>query len=59
MSENFAELLQQSLTQTDLRTGAVTKATVVKILPEMVIVNAGLKSEPVFLWRNLKMKMAN
>lgn len=44
-SESFAELFQESLSQSDLRPGAVTKATVVKIEQDFVIVNAGLKSE--------------
>jgi small subunit ribosomal protein S1 len=43
--ESFAELFQESLAQSDLRPGAVVKATVVKILSDYVIVNAGLKSE--------------
>lgn len=43
--ENFAEMLQESLAQADLRPGAVVKATVVKIGPDHVTVHAGLKSE--------------
>jgi small subunit ribosomal protein S1 len=43
--ESFAELFQESLKQTDLRPGAVIKATVVRIDKDNVVVNAGLKSE--------------
>ncbi|AIT63562.1 30S ribosomal protein S1 [Coxiella burnetii] len=45
MSETFAELFEKSLTETDLRPGALVKATVVEVRPDRVIVNAGLKSE--------------
>ena len=45
MSENFAELFEKSLTGTDLRPGALIKATIVEIRPDRIIVNAGLKSE--------------
>ena len=47
MSENFADLFEKSLTETDLRPGALVKATVVEVRPDRVIVNAGLKSEGV------------
>lgn len=43
--ESFAQLFQESLTQADLRPGAVVKATIVAVTPDYVIVNAGLKSE--------------
>ncbi|WP_267256467.1 30S ribosomal protein S1 [Coxiella endosymbiont of Ornithodoros maritimus] len=55
MSETFAELFEKSLTETDLRPGALVKATVVEVRPDRVIVNAGLKSEgiiPVSEFRN-------
>lgn len=45
--ESFAELFQESLIQTDLRPGAVVKAAIVRIDPDFVIVNAGLKSESI------------
>lgn len=45
MSENFADLFEQSLIKTDLRPGALVKAIVVEVRPDRVIVNAGLKSE--------------
>lgn len=47
MSENFADLFEKSLIKTDLRPGALVKATVVEVRPDRVIVNAGLKSEGV------------
>lgn len=47
MSENFADLFEKSLTETDLRPGALVKATIVEIGPDRVVVNAGLKSEGV------------
>ncbi len=47
MSENFAELFEQSLQEVEMRPGAIIKGTVVAIDNEMVTVNAGLKSEGV------------
>ena len=47
MSESFAELFEQSLSKTQMRPGAIVVGTVVDITSEMVIVNAGLKSEGV------------
>src|SRR5690606_20023111 len=47
MSESFAELLEQSINQEALRPGALLNATVVDIRGDVVIVNAGLKSEGV------------
>lgn len=45
MSENFAELFEQSLNDLDMRPGSIIDAIVVDIDSEMVTVNAGLKSE--------------
>jgi small subunit ribosomal protein S1 len=45
MSESFAELFEQSLTNTQLQPGKIVTGTVVDITPEVVVVNAGLKSE--------------
>jgi len=47
MTESFAELLEQSLSNTQLRPGTIVTGTVVAITPETVVVNAGLKSEGV------------
>lgn len=45
MTESFAELFEQSLARTELRSGAIVTGTVVSITPDFVMVNAGLKSE--------------
>ena len=45
MSESFAELFAQSRIETKMRPGAIVSARVVDIRPDVVIVNAGLKSE--------------
>ncbi|MCF6194713.1 MAG: S1 RNA-binding domain-containing protein, partial [Kangiellaceae bacterium] len=47
MSENFAELFEESIKETEMRTGAIVSGTVVAIDSETVTVNAGLKSEGV------------
>lgn len=47
MSESFAELLEESLAQSQLKPGSIIKAEVVSVGPEMVVVRAGLKSEGV------------
>jgi len=47
MTESFAELFEESLEQTQLRTGAIVVGTVLEITNDNVIVNAGLKSEGV------------
>jgi small subunit ribosomal protein S1 len=45
MTESFAELFEQSLTEKDLRPGAIVNGRVVEIRDDVVVVNAGLKSE--------------
>ncbi|MGB7550562.1 MAG: 30S ribosomal protein S1 [Chromatiaceae bacterium] len=45
MSESFAELFEQSLTVNQLQPGTIITGTVVAITSEVVVVNAGLKSE--------------
>ncbi len=47
MSENFAELFEQSLIGKELTPGTIVTGKVVHISPEHVVVNAGLKSEGV------------
>jgi len=44
MSENFAEMLEQSITQMNMRVGEIITGEVVDINRDVVIVNAGLKS---------------
>ncbi len=55
MSESFAELFEESLSTTQLRPGSIVSGTVVSIGSDVVVVNAGLKSEgmiPVEQFRN-------
>jgi small subunit ribosomal protein S1 len=47
MSESFAELFEQSLAGAEMRPGSIIRGTVVDIGPDVVVVNAGLKSEGV------------
>ena len=47
MSESFAELLEDSLASQNIKQGQILTATVVDVNPDVVIVNAGLKSEAV------------
>ncbi len=56
MSENFAELFEESLSQTEMTAGTVVIGTVVDISDGYVYVTAGLKSEgviPVEQFKNL------
>jgi small subunit ribosomal protein S1 len=45
MTESFAELFEQSLTDKQMQPGAIVTGTVLEIRPDIVVVNAGLKSE--------------
>jgi small subunit ribosomal protein S1 len=45
MSESFADLFAESLTRSEMRTGEVITAEVVRVDHNHVVVNAGLKSE--------------
>ncbi len=47
MTESFAELFEQSISNTQLQPGSIVRGTVIEITPDWVIVNAGLKSEGV------------
>ncbi len=47
MSENFAEMFEQSVAQMNMRVGEIITGEVVDINRDVVIVNAGLKSEGV------------
>jgi small subunit ribosomal protein S1 len=47
MSESFAELFEQSLAGAEMRPGSIIRGTVVDIGNDVVVVNAGLKSEGV------------
>ena len=45
MTESFAELFEQSQTLNKLKPGSIVSGTVVEIRPDVVVVNAGIKSE--------------
>jgi small subunit ribosomal protein S1 len=47
MSESFAQLFEESLTNIQMRPGTIINGTVIDIRNDAVIVNAGLKSEGV------------
>jgi small subunit ribosomal protein S1 len=47
MSESFAELFEESLIRTEMRQGAILTGVVVDVTRDVVVVNAGLKSEGV------------
>jgi small subunit ribosomal protein S1 len=47
MSESFAELLEESFANQKLKPGAILTGTVIGVNQDVVIVNAGLKSEAV------------
>ncbi|WP_093331744.1 30S ribosomal protein S1 [Thalassotalea agarivorans] len=47
MTENFAQLFEESLNEIETRPGSIIKGTVVQINKDNVLVDAGLKSESV------------
>ncbi len=47
MTESFAQLFEESLEQQEMRPGAIVTGTVLEIRPDVVVINAGLKSEGV------------
>ncbi len=47
MTENFAQLFEESLKQIETRPGSIIRGTIVKVNKDNVIVDAGLKSESV------------
>ncbi len=47
MSESFAELLEESFTNLKMKPGSIVNGTVIDIRNDVVVVNAGLKSEGV------------
>ena len=55
MTESFAELFEQSQSLAKLKPGAIVSGIVVEIRPDVVVINAGLKSEgivPIEQFRN-------
>lgn len=60
MTENFAQLLQESFKKLDFQPGAIVKGTVISMGPDYVVLNAGLKSEgviPIDQFRNERGKI--
>ncbi len=47
MSESFAELLEESFSKLNMKAGSIVEGTVVDVRNDVVVVNAGLKSEGV------------
>lgn len=45
MTENFAQLFEESLQEVETRPGAIVKGTIVAIQKDLILVDAGLKSE--------------
>lgn len=57
MTESFAQLFEESLNQLETRSGAIVRGTVIAIDKDIVLVDAGLKSEsaiPVEQFKNLQ-----
>ena len=55
MTESFAELFEESLASKSLKPGTIVTGTIVDIRDDVVVVNAGLKSEgivPINQFRN-------
>jgi len=56
MTESFAELFEESLATQDLKPGSIVTGTIMEIRNDVVVVNAGLKSEgivPIVQFKNL------
>lgn len=47
MTESFAELFEQSLASSQIKSGTILTACVIEVSADVVIVSAGLKSEAV------------
>ncbi len=47
MTENFAELFEESIASQQIKPGTILTGSVIEVSPEVVIVSAGLKSEAV------------
>jgi small subunit ribosomal protein S1 len=47
MSESFAELLEESFSKLNMKSGSIVEGTVIDVRNDVVVVNAGLKSEGV------------
>ena len=61
MTESFAEMFEQSIAHQELRRGAVIIGKVIDIQPDIVVINAGLKSEgviPINQFKNAQGELA-
>ncbi len=47
VTESFADLFQETLKTADIKPGATVRANIIRITPETVVVNTGLKSDAV------------
>jgi small subunit ribosomal protein S1 len=47
MSESFAQLFEESMAFTQMKPGSIINGTVINVTPDVVVINAGLKSEGV------------
>ena len=45
MSEDFSRLIEESISKLQVKSGAIIMGTVIDVKKDLVIVNAGLKSE--------------
>jgi len=57
MTESFAELFEESLATQDLKPGSIVNGIIMEIRDDVVVVNAGLKSEgivPISQFKNLQ-----
>ena len=57
MTESFAELFEESLATQNLKPGSIVTGTIMEIRDDVVVVNAGLKSEgivPISQFKNLQ-----
>ena len=45
MSEDFSRLIEESISKLQVKSGAIIMGTVIHVKKDLVIVNAGLKSE--------------
>lgn len=55
MTESFAQLFEESMKEIEIRPGSIVRGTVISIIKDVVLVDAGLKSEsaiPVEQFRN-------
>ncbi|MBP9722335.1 MAG: 30S ribosomal protein S1 [Gammaproteobacteria bacterium] len=59
MSDNFAKLFEESLSQVNMKTGAIIKGKVIAVNDDFVTINAGLKSEGIIPVEQFKNDQGN